>query len=217
MSTKELNKNVSHCQIEYIKDCISEYSKSTEKIFRFSYDNVAPKSIPLLRKSCWLKPVFIMDPGKQFNIKLVCADCKKPVADDGWNPNYRVIDCLSTDAYLVQKKYKCYCFKSSFTAYDLIVSDRIPDHLKLFYPFKGNSHHLLHEDIITLIMNDCVTGKSFEEIGKTIANYRTQHYLRQRSQYYALFASFKNNNTLHSIELEDFGAMDDANKYKLVI
>ena len=45
-----------------------------------------------------------MDPGKQFNIKMVCSDCKTPIADDGWNQNYRVIDCLSSDAYLVQKK-----------------------------------------------------------------------------------------------------------------
>ena len=157
MSKKDLNKNVSQCQIEYIKACVTEYSNSTEKKLLFICDNVAPKSIPLLKKSFWLKPVYIMDPGKQFNIKLVCAHCKKPIAEDGWNQNYRVIDCLSTDAYLVQKKYKCNCFSSSFTAYDLIMSDRVPDHLKLFYPFKGNSHHLLHEDIITLIMNDCET------------------------------------------------------------
>ena len=90
-----------------------------------------------------------MDPGKQFNIKMVCSDCKTPIADDGWNQNYRVIDCLSSDAYLVQKKYKCKCLVNNFTAYDLLMSDRVPDYLRLYYPFKGNSHHLLHDDITT--------------------------------------------------------------------
>ena len=38
---------------------------------------------------------------------------------------------------------------NNFTAYDLLMSDRVPDYLRLYYPFKGNSHHLLHDDITT--------------------------------------------------------------------
>ena len=99
-----LNKNISPCQLEYIKKCILEYNASSENKFCFSCDNVAPRRFPRLDTSFWLKPVYFMDPGKQFNIKMVCSDCKTPIADDGWNQNYRVIDCLSSDAYLVQKK-----------------------------------------------------------------------------------------------------------------
>ena len=138
MSTKNtINNNISPCQQEYIKECIELYNSSTIKFLCYSSDNIAPDCIPKPQKSFWLKPVYFMDPAKQFNTKIICSDCKTTIADDGWNQNYRVIDCLSTDAFLVQKKYKCKCSNSNFTAYDLLASNRVPDYMKLYYPFQG--------------------------------------------------------------------------------
>ena len=62
-------------------------------------------------------------------------------------------------------------------------------------------------------MNDAMSGKTFEEIGKTVATYRVQEYLLKRSQYCSIIANFQTNNTIHTISAEDFGSIDDPVKY----
>ena len=178
---KSKNQSISPHQLEYINECIKHYNDSTEKLLVYDTNTTAPRSVPKL-KNFWRKPVYFMDPENQFKTTLICQICKQKIADDGWAQSYRVIDCLKTDAFLVQKKYRCQCDRANFTALDLLKSNKIPDFFNLWYPFKGNDSHLLHDEYLTLIMNDALTGKTFEEFGKTVATYRAQEYLLKRAQ-----------------------------------
>ena len=94
---------------------------------------------------------------------------------------------------------KCKCQKSNTTVYELLQFDSVPDYLKLFYPFADTPKSMIHDEITTLLMTDCVTAKTFYEIGQTIASFRLQKYVQKRAQYYALMSSFKVENTIHEI------------------
>ena len=66
---------------------------------------------------------------------------------------------------------------NNFTAYDLLMSDRVPDYLRLYYPFKGNSHHLLHDDITTFKQdwkinsnNEINSDEFFDNVGDNDVN-----------------------------------------------
>ena len=178
MSTSEsaVNGNISKCQLAYIDKIKQQIADSSSAIpLCYNPDNYAPRGVPKLEETFWLKPVYVMDPEKQFvGLKIKCSKCDKHFASDGWSPNYRHVHCLNTSAYLLQKKMKCKCQKSNTTVYELLQFDSVPDYLKLFYPFADTPKSMIHDEITTLLMTDCVTAKTFYEIGQTIASFRLQ-------------------------------------------
>ena len=64
-------------------------------------------------------------------------------------------------------------------------------------------------------MSDSLTGKTFQEIGNTIAVSRLQNFLEKRSMYCARFQLLhdESSSTINNASQEDFGSMDDPGKF----
>lgn len=149
---------------------------------------------------------------------MTCLVCRKDIVSNGWHQNFRLIQGVDTSSYLAQYRYKCGCTNNTaITAYELLNSDKVPGHLKLFYPYTARNKSMIHNDLLTLLMSDSLTGKSFHENGQMISVFRMQKYMKKRAQYVATFDSFCGKTTMNLTELEDFGTMDDSKKYNEVL
>ena len=81
MSTSEsaVNGNISKCQLAYIDKIKQQIADSSSAIpLCYNPDNYAPRGVPKLEETFWLKPVYVMDPEKQFvGLKIKCSKCDK--------------------------------------------------------------------------------------------------------------------------------------------
>ena len=200
-------------QIAYILECKNKIESGSKKLYFDPFDE-PPSGINV--SDYYLKPVYVIniDP-KQFT----CCDCKQKFSADGWMSSYRHIHCLKTSCYLLQKNYKCGCNNSQtgkkrkIAGHQLVCSKSTPLFLKVLYPFYDTGKAMIHNEIITLLVHDATTGKSFEEIGSTICSYRLHEYAAKRTLFVMTRDYMKNQNSIAKIDDVDFGAMDNPLGY----
>lgn len=205
------NETIAQHQLQYIAKCKSDFAKSC-KIFCI----VPELNGKLQLSSYWLKTVYFMVPHLQFG-DIICSSCKQRFKPDGWLQTFRRIQCVDECSFLLQYKYKCNCHENGCSAETLLSSGKFPVEFKMFYPFQSTKKMMVHSKLVTIIMSDSLTGKTFHEIGNTIAVCRFQNYLEKRSMYCIrhklLYENSNDMIPLDKVSLEDFGSMDDPTKY----
>ena len=76
---------------------------------------------------------------------------------------------------------------------------------------------MVHNDLLTFLFSDNLTGKSFFEIGQTISIFRLQRFMLKKAQILARhdgkFPMTNQKTISHVVPLDDFGSMDDHAKY----
>ena len=89
--------------------------------------------------------------------------------------------------------------------------------LALYYPFVLTKRNACHKEIITLMMNDLLKGKSFNEIGRNISSFRSVEYMDARAKWAAIKNCLESSPRINfdgkPIDLPDFGAMDEFEAY----
>ena len=98
----------------------------------------------------------------------------------------------------------------------------VPDHIKIWYPFTRTNKTVVHNEIVTMLMHDATSGKSFENIGSLIATYRLHEYAVHRAYYTAAMSFFYQNcSSLFSSTDENdpilFSSMEDPEGYNQVL
>ena len=178
------NETISNHQLIYINKCKSDFLKKN-KIFV-----IVPELSGQL-SSYWLKTVYIMVPHLQILGCIKCSCCNKIFKSDGWLPTFRRIQCLDECAFLLQYKYTCDCNRNGCSADNLLSTGKMSAEIRTFYPFTSTKKMMLHNKLVTILMSDSLTGKTFQEIGNTIASCRLQHFLEKRVMYCAQFQFVK--------------------------
>ena len=184
----------------YILECKNKIESGSKKLYFDPFDE-PPSGINV--SDYYLKPVYVIniDP-KQFT----CCDCKQKFSADGWMSSYRHIHCLKTSCYLLQKNYKCGCNNSQtgkkrkIAGHQLVCSKSTPLFLKVLYPFYDTGKAMIHNEIITLLVHDATTGKSFEEIGSTICSYRLHEYAAKRTLFVMTTADASSSSAVTNLE-----------------
>ena len=83
--------------------------------------------------------------------------------------------------YVMYRRYKCHQCNISITVLQL--PETLPDIYKAQFPFetKGSaSSRLIHKKLVSLILFDALTAKTFAEMGQSIANCRMEEYVDRR-------------------------------------
>ena len=90
--------------------------------------------------------------------------------------------------------------KKTTTAWEILKSNKhlCPSYIRQSYDIEIFHRSAVTMNFIALLNNDAYTGKSFEEIGKTIGAFRLASYLFLRSQYFGALQSYKKRNSLSS-------------------
>ena len=84
--------------------------------------------------------------------------------------------------YVMYRRYKCHQCNISITGLQLL--ETLPGIYKAQFPAietKGSaSSRLIHNTLVSLILFDALTAKTFAEMGQSIANCRMEEYLDRR-------------------------------------
>ena len=159
-------------------------------VYPFDNDYISWGSMPPDISKYYLKPLLIMAPHLNFpNVDVFCSVCKDGVlVPKGLDPVRRYIHDLKYGFYLIQYKYSCgnkHCRRNNERLVACSLLNEWPDYLRLAY----GKIHLTHtsgisDDTLSLILHDAMSSKSFEEVGKTIAEFRVNYYVRLKTAYY---------------------------------
>jgi hypothetical protein len=175
-------------------------------------------------ESWYVKPVVLCAPHLNFPgvaircHHLMCSGhyIKKERAAD------RVIQGLHSEVYLLQYKYRCSngvgCLNvdhSSYSSAEVVHTRRCPEYIRaatssLFYLTHNSG---VTGELLTYILTDAMSPKSFEDIQLGIKTFRETQYLESRAEYTAARDHICQTENLLPESFPDFSAMDDANGY----
>jgi len=93
----------------------------------------------------------------------------------------------------------------------------VPDYVRILFPFFEKHKSLVHEDLMTFITTDALTGKTFSEIGKGICNFRINDYLRKRSFYLSIMKKYHVNTITGVVSLPFFSKFDDEEGFNEIL
>ena len=152
-------------QISFIEECKKQFLASSKNgnkspIFVYDPDSSLPKGNPKVGDG-YIKPVIFMVPHLQFEF-TDCLICKEKLKTDGFHQTYRQVQGLSCCSSLVQFRYHCECnARKVVTSYELLHSNRVPEYMALYYPVTATKRSMVHNDLLTFLFSDNLTGKSF--------------------------------------------------------
>lgn len=125
--------------------------------------------------------------------------------------------------YVMYRRYICSWSTCKKPSNGLQLLEYLPDIYKAKFPFEAKGtprSRLVHRQLLHLVLFDALTGKTFSEIGETIANYRSDEYLRRRCLFVLKYDSmFKNKNGIIGDQSVSenanicFSQFDDPNGY----
>lgn len=112
---------------------------------------------------------------------------------------------------IFERRYECVSCpqdcKRNWTALELI-NYSCPEFIHAQYDIISTKRCAVSRGVMTLITSDAITGKTFEEIGRTIGNFRMNCYLQKRCEYVSATHRF-GASTSH----EQFSSIDDPAGY----
>jgi hypothetical protein len=171
----------------------------------------------------YIKPALLLAPHLQFvGVRIPChiEACsghyvKKAAARD------RVIQGLKNAVHLLQFDYKCSNGTSctgeqqSFSSAQLLGTSRCPPFIRAA---SWNYCYLTHNggvtgEVLTYILNDTLTPKSFEDIQTGLKAFREKEYTDSRVEYESARDYYCRRKNVPLSSTAEFSAMDDVNGY----
>ena len=155
-------------------------------------------------------------------VPIYCHDdsCSGHYVPKGPAPD-RAIHGLKSEVYVLQFEYRCsntaFCpmEQKSFQSAAVLKTSRCPD----FIQVESNKHfHFTHNsgvtgELLTYILNDALSPKSFEDIQSGIKAFREKEYVDRCVEYQAAREYYCHTHDLPLTSFPEFSAMDDPSGY----
>lgn len=170
----------------------------------------------------YMKKVYVFAPHAQFGgLKVICPKCSKDLICNGYsnNPVAREIEDINGLQYLIQAKYKCsnvQCTIQNILSMELLKN--YDDWVQEQIPLILTNNKGYTKEFLLMILNDSTTGKTFEEIAKTIGTFRFNQYLSKKLLFISAKKYHNNNKSIFHVDInyeviDDFSTMDDSSGY----
>ena len=132
--------------------------------------------------SLCLKPVIIIAfdiTYPQCQLKCVSEKCNQILTVKGWHDKYRCIHGPKCGFFALQKVYSCASCKTSVTSLEILKGPKVPPYVRLRYPLVSAGETLwFHSDLANSVLNDTLTGKTFDEMCEGIKSNRVEMYTK---------------------------------------
>jgi len=192
-----------------------EATKKCDQIIEVPLIDVASKD------SLCTKPVIVFAPDISFPscmpLKCIRNGCSGALKVKGWHDKYRYIHSTDCGYYALQKLYTCSSCKMDTTALTVLQDSKsLPNYVRLRYPVTFAGTLCFHTDLANIIVNDALTGKTFDEICESIKSLRLSRYLLNKAMYLSWMTTESPSSigrhyssTSASSALETFPSFDD--------
>ena len=173
-----------------------------------------------------MKDVILCSPSINFPaIKIPCNDhsCSGHYEKKEGKVLPRVIHDITGDVILVQHNYKCSngtgCPEKQkiFTSAAILETSRCPDVVKVPFEsvFSLTKNSGITGELRSLILNDTMSPKSFDDIQTGIKKLREERYLVRRLEYEVAKRYWCNQEQIEIVTLPKFSTMEDVNGYNV--
>ena len=199
---------VNSYQVNYIKKLETNFNSNSD-IYNI------PGFFPVKLQNLYIKPVIVVAPDISFpNCILKCTECDERLCSKGWSDSYRYCHSIKSGVYILQKRYACKnksCNTMTIDGLSYLIQNykKLDSILQAAYPLVPAGDTVFSRDLCNLLIGDCLSSKTFDEIKNSIINYRMAEYSNKRAIYYAYYSN--NSNTL--IDLEPFSSFCNKDGY----